>query len=53
MVILLIFDVVMKALSTWGMPCGERYPVMDDTKHSGIRFFLARPRAIFSRHIAG
>jgi hypothetical protein len=53
MVILLNFDVVMKAPAARELPCDERYPVMDETKHSGIRFFDARPHANFYGHIAG
>jgi hypothetical protein len=38
MVILLIFEVVMKAHHCLAWPYSERYPMMDEAKHRGIGF---------------
>jgi hypothetical protein len=42
MVILLIFEVVMKAHHAW-LGLTVRYPMMDEAKHRGIGFCDARP----------
>jgi hypothetical protein len=53
MVILLILDMVMKALAAWDRRAVNAIQIMDETKHSGISFFDARPDKNFSVQNAG
>jgi hypothetical protein len=53
MVILLIFDMVMKALAAWDCRAVNAIQIMDETKHSGISFFDARPDRSFYVQKAG
>jgi hypothetical protein len=53
MVILLVFDLMVKASAAWKCRAVNAIQYMDEPKHSGIAFCHARPSGIFYGQIAG